>query len=126
MQAFNKYNKIALCAKIASSTYINIVFMYFDSITESPHDEIANETESQNNSNHENYSTPIVGDSNPTSSEDNANIQEDFIQSIREGNMNVFIDMLNRRDEIGLDLQHRDDNGHTVLRIAIDEGYSGK
>ena len=53
-------------------------------------------------------------------------IHEEFAAAVRNGNISVFIEMLKRKDELELDLEHQDEDGHTVFRIAIEEGYSGK
>ena len=60
------------------------------------------------------------------SPEDETSLQEQFLTSARDGNISVFMDFLNRKNEIGLDLEYQDSNGHTVLKIAIEEGYSGE
>ena len=57
---------------------------------------------------------------------ENGEEEEQFLSAIHKGDINTFMDMLNRKEEIYLNLECKDANGKSALRIAIAEGYSGR
>ncbi|XP_072049938.1 uncharacterized protein [Amphiura filiformis] len=58
--------------------------------------------------------------------EDFLSKQNKFMDSIENGEISVFMEMLYQKDELDLDLDgFRDANGLSPLRLAISKGYSG-
>ena len=57
---------------------------------------------------------------------ENGEEEEEFLAAIQKGNINIFMDMIQRKDELYLNIECKDTNGFTALRIAIAEGYSGE
>ena len=57
---------------------------------------------------------------------ENGEEEEQFLAAIHKGDINTFMDMIQRAEEIWLNLECKDANGKSALKIAIAEGYSGK
>ena len=52
--------------------------------------------------------------------------EEEFLSAIEKGDINTFMEMLMKKEEIWLNLECKDANGKTALKLGIAQGYSGE
>ena len=51
--------------------------------------------------------------------------QELLFEAAATGKVSQLKDLLARREELGIDLNGRNDEGFTALQVAVSEGYAG-
>ena len=57
---------------------------------------------------------------------ENGEEEEQFLTAVEKGDVHIFMDLLAKKEEILLNIECKDSNGMSALRIAIAEGYAGK
>ena len=57
---------------------------------------------------------------------ENGEEEEQFLTAVEKGDVHIFMDLLAKKEEILLNIECKDSNGMSALRIAIAEGYAGR
>ena len=57
---------------------------------------------------------------------DHIPVEEQFMTAIESGNVNDFMDIINQKEKLNLDIEYVNDNGQTPMRLAIASGHAGK
>ena len=57
---------------------------------------------------------------------DSETVEEQFMTTIENGNVKEFMDMINQKEELNLNIEYVNSNGQTPMRLAIESGYAGK
>ncbi|XP_072049390.1 short transient receptor potential channel 5-like [Amphiura filiformis] len=55
---------------------------------------------------------------------DNGEEEEEFLSAVEKGDINTFMEMLEKKEQIWLNIECKDSNGMSALRIAITQGYA--
>ena len=56
---------------------------------------------------------------------DNGPDEDAFLTAVEKGDVNTFMELLEKKERVWLNLECKDGNGMSALRIAISQGYSG-
>ena len=57
--------------------------------------------------------------------EDHETVEEQLMTAIESGNVSNFMDIINHKEELNLDIEYENDNGQTPMRLAIALGHAG-